>query len=132
MKADPHLLTMTPMTKKTAPATKMPASADGNSALLLGHQHRRDEGEAAPEVARQPQPLSATDRDEQEDQGAASGEEDGGVRREADQHRHDERRPEHGQHVLEAQTYGLGPRKPFVRRDHLRGGNVLSVAVHRP
>ena len=29
MKPDPHLFTRTPTTKKTAPATRMPASADG-------------------------------------------------------------------------------------------------------
>ena len=83
----PHLFTIKPMTKKTAPATKMPASAEGMPPFCLRHEHGGDEGEAASQVARQPQPLATANRDQQEDQRADTREEDRRVGREADQHR---------------------------------------------
>ncbi len=68
----------------------------------------------------------------QEEHRADTREEQGGVRREPDQDGDQERGTEHGENVLDAQTDRLGPGEPLIRCHHLRGWDVLTVAVYLP
>src|ERR1700761_8761737 len=100
--------------------------------MLLGDDDRRDEREAASQVARKAETLAAADRDEQEEHRADTGEEKRRVRRESDQDRDQERRAEHGENVLDSKTDRLRPGQTLIRGHHLRGWDVLTVSVYLP
>ena len=104
----------------------------GDAALLLGDEDRGDEGEAASQVARQAEALSASDRDERkikvpmpEKKMVVFGGKpiSTGTMNVA---------PNIASTCWKPETDGLGPGEALVRRDHLRRGNVFSVAVNLP
>ncbi len=78
-----------------------------------GSSHRRDHREARAQIARQP-----VAGDHQKQHGADAREEQGGRRREARQHRHQEGGAEHRHDVLGADTDGAGPAQSLVGGDH--------------
>src|SRR5579859_589959 len=75
--------------------------------------HHCDKREARTEVAGH----AATD-DEEEDEGADTGEENSGVGIETHQERPQDSRPEHGEYMLQAHKDRLPPGKPLVWRDN--------------
>ena len=104
-----------------------PAERPGDPELLLGGQNRRDEREAGAEVAGHPA-LG----DDQEQQRADAGKEQGGGRRHAREDRDQEGGAEHGHDVLHADADRQRPGEPLVGPDNLAGADGLSVAVEFP
>ena len=75
-------------------------------------KHYSDKREAGAEVAGYP-----TSYHDKENEGANAGEKNCGVGIKAHNDGGKHGCPKHGQHVLQADKYGLSPGKPFVRRD---------------
>ena len=80
----------------TMPPSALPVPVGGDRG-----GDRRDDREARSQVARQP-----VAGDQQEQHGSDTGEQQGGRRREAGEHGHQERGAEHRHHVLGAQPEG--------------------------
>ena len=91
-----------------------------------GYQDYRDEREARTQVT-----GYATTYNDEEDEGADTGEEDGGVGIKAHENGGKHGGPEHGQHMLQANKNCLYPGKPLVWRDNTLclEGPVRKVAL---